>query len=257
MSCAISCPACSKSVSADAEGRLPPWCRHCGASFKAGPETSAALAPAAPAHPGEPAQPVTGDCHPPRLLRPGPLFIHGCEPSMRGLEHTLHRIYITGTDLLFFRIGSGAVSGGQIVPRTKVRRALAGGLVGAIAMMREAENTRLAARVQELDQADELTLRHYAAEWPKSFIAAPYDLQWVRIDPPSGWVRFFSGIAHAGVLKVEHHTAGKMSLVVPSVRDVRLAAQELPKLFAGCVEINLPWASAAGRSAREPSTVQS
>jgi hypothetical protein len=249
MNMVISCPSCAKSVSADTDGRVPPWCRHCGANLKTATDTPALTASTSP-HAGAPAA-IGGETRAVTAPSRGVLFIQGCDPSLWGTDHALHRIYITSTDLLVFRIGYGAVSGGQVLPRTKPRRVFAGGLVGAVAIMVEAKRARLASRVQELDEADEATLRHYAAEWEGSFSAGADDLAWLRIDPPSRWVRFYSGIQHEGVLKFAHRDGAKMVLVLPGVKDVRRAAQELPRLFSGCVEINLPWASAAALSGRQ------
>src|SRR5438445_6613549 len=163
MSVAIACPGCAKIINADAEGRLPPWCRHCGASFTASAASGNARAPAT-ADPGAPA-PVAAEARPAAAPPPRVLFIQGCDASIWSSDRALHRIYLTGSDLLVFQIGYGVVSAGEVIPRTKPRRVFAGGMAGAMAMMREAERSRLAARIPELDEADESALRRYAAEW--------------------------------------------------------------------------------------------
>ena len=65
---AMRCPQCSQVVPAGADDRLPPWCRYCGADFKAAPEATppngAASAPALeslapPALADRPSSPLT------------------------------------------------------------------------------------------------------------------------------------------------------------------------------------------------------
>jgi hypothetical protein len=237
-------------ILADSEGRMPPWCRHCGADLKSNPKSPTPVAAAeAPTK-----QPET-------LSAPGDLpvngqgqsvsYIHACVPGLLG-RNSLYRIYFTNTDLLFFRIGSGTISAGQVLPQSRFRVMPAGVGVQALtaykdARKREMEQLRLTERISQLDGADEPTLRAYTGD--AAFILGPGDVTWLRIDPPSAYIRYLYGVDHEGVLKFEHRAAGKMKLALPSWKDARRAIEELPKLFGNLARVNLSWGSGARRTA--------
>ncbi len=235
----------------DSEGRMPPWCRHCGADLKSSPKNPTPAA-AAEAPLREPVPLGANGNLPPNGKDQGLAYIHACVPELLG-NNSLYRVYFTKTDLLVFRIGSGSVSAGQVLPQTRARINPVGfGLLpmiaNGVAKKREAEQLRLAERAKELDGADEPTLRDYAYTGDAAFILGPGDVTWLRIDPPSGYIRYLFGVDHEGVLKFAHRAAGKMKLALPSWKDARRAIEELPKLFGNLVQVNLSWGSAARRS---------
>jgi hypothetical protein len=179
-------------------------------------------------------------------------YIHACIPGMLG-NNTLYRIYFTKNDLLVFRIGSGMVSAGQILPQTRPRvRPISLGLLPLVApnvaKRHDAEQIRLAQRIKDLDTASESTLRDYVSTGDAAFFLGPGDITWLRIDPPSAYIRFFCGVDHEGILRFEHRAAGKMKLALPAWKDAKKAVEELPKLFGDLVQVNLSWGSAARRT---------
>ncbi len=242
------CPSCSQVILADSDGRMPPWCRHCGADLKSGAKSPK---PAASGEPPPKEPELLGAAG--RIPVNGKLdalpYIHACIPGMLG-NNTLYRIYFTKNDLLVFRIGSGTVSAGQILPQTRPRvRPISVGLLPmiahSVAKRNDAEQIRLAERVKELDAADETTLRDIVYTGDAAFILGRGDITWLRIDPPSGYIRFICGLDHEGLLKFEHRVAGKMKLALPAWKDAKKAVEELPKLFGDLVQVNLAWGSAA------------
>jgi hypothetical protein len=237
---------------ADSEGRVPPWCRHCGADLKTSPKEPAPAATAqAPLQ--QPKLPSAAGPPAPNGQTKAPPYIHACIPGMLG-KNMLYRIYFTSSDLLVFRIGSGTISAGQVLPSTKARvRPIGLGLLPmiahSVAKRNEAEDMRLADRAKELEAADEPTLRDCVHTGDAAFALGPGDITWLRIDPPSGYIRVFCGVDHEGILKFEHRTAGKMKLALPSWKDAKKAIEELPKLFGDLVQVNLSWGTAARRAA--------
>jgi hypothetical protein len=252
MSLSTLCPSCSRIIAADADGRLPPWCRHCGAEFKKAPATArAAPAPPASSEAAVPAA-VVGEVAATAPGRTVLNFFHACEPAFATGAHRHCRIYVTGADLLVFEVGRGDIDGSEEGLRRRRMPVIGIGAMAAVAvavaMMREAEQDRLAARIQELDDADERTLRRYAELDKRAFIAGPDDVAWARIDPRSLWIHYFCGIGHQGVLKLAHRTRGRHTFVLPAVTDVRRAAEALMGIFGESLRINIPWAAAASRS---------
>jgi hypothetical protein len=270
MNATIFCPSCSQIIHTDAEGRMPPWCRHCGSDLKGGPKNSSpapsAEAPASdsPAPSANGGQMSNPSPRPDGLeIRPtalavngqsqGLTYIHACVPGFLG-RNTLYRIYCTKTDLLVFRIGSGTMNAGQVLHQSPLRVMPVGAEFQALTApsrnrKREMDQLRLTERLSELDAADEPTLRDYAFAGAGAFIAGLEDVSWLRIDPPSGYIRFFCRLEHDAVLKFEHRTVGKMTLALPSWKNARQAIAELPKLFGETVQINLTWGSAGRRAA--------
>jgi hypothetical protein len=161
-------------------------------------------------------------------------------------------MYVTGTDLLIFELGRGDIDVSDEGLRQRGVPVVGIGLMAAaavaVAMIREAQQKQLAARLQQLDDADELALRRYAEIDKRAFRAGRDDVAWARIDSPSWWVRWFCGIRHAGVLTLAHRARGKHTFALPAVTDVRRAAEALPGIVGESVPINIPWAAAASRS---------
>src|SRR5262245_7306118 len=167
MTSAMTCGSCSKQVLASPEGRLPPWCPHCGTSLKVSEGAKPATAVAAPMPLGKAGFMPTVDAAPTES------FFHACVPGISENNHRLYRVYITASDLLVFAIGSGAVSMGEVLARTRPSQLPQGGIANAIAMRSEAKEIDLAKRVAELDTADENTLREYAASGDAAFQITP------------------------------------------------------------------------------------
>jgi hypothetical protein len=231
---------------------MPPWCRHCGADLNSNPKSSSPAA-TAQATPEQRVPSNTPGSFPVNGQTKAPPYIHACVPGMLG-KNMLYRIYFTSSDLLVFRIGSGTISAGQVLPPTKARvRPIGLGLLPmiahSVAKRNEAEDMRLAERAKELEAADEPTLRDCVYTGDAAFALGPGDVSWLRIDPPSTYIRVFCGVDHEGLLKFEHRTAGKMKLALPSWKDAKKAVEELPKLFGDLVQVNLVWGSAARRAA--------
>src|SRR3954454_19691362 len=137
------CPGCARPVCADGNARPPPWCPKCGASLRGPAEAprpaEAPPPPAVQTAPGPAPAPAVAPAA--AEACPGPVCFHGCAASFFG-GHRLFRLYATATDLLVFRIGTGVVSGGQLVPRPPKRNNLpAFGLAAAVAKMQELEDT--------------------------------------------------------------------------------------------------------------------
>jgi hypothetical protein len=161
-----------------------------------------------------------------------------------------YRIYATPADLLVFRVGTGGVSEGQLVPRTRARHMMPQvGVAGAVARLRDLEDVRYARRIEELDAADEMTLRLLAAGGDGSLLAEPADLTGARVDPPSWYVRHLCGTPHEGLLRFAHRRQGKFTLALPSPGDVRRAAGGLTRLLGDAARVNVYWAAA--RASRE------
>jgi hypothetical protein len=174
---------------------------------------------------------------------------HACDLRLLSSQHALYRIYVTASDLLVFRLGVGAISDGEIVPRTRPDAGGAAGLMAAVAARRTSQQIELARRVAELDVSDEATLRHFIYEGNGCFTVTPEDLRQVRIDPPSGWLRFLSGVPYEGTLRITHRQAAGMALALPSVRDARRAVEELTRLLGASLQVHLTWGSTARRRA--------
>src|SRR5690349_10812311 len=106
MNASTLCPSCSQIILPDAEGRMPPWCRHCGSDLKS---SSKDPSPAATADtpPNEEPTPLDAAGDPPVNGQSQSLsYIHACVPGLLG-RNLLYRIYFTKTDLLVFRLGAG------------------------------------------------------------------------------------------------------------------------------------------------------
>ena len=243
------CGHCSRPLLLDAGGRLPPWCRYCGADLKSPPASTPP--PPTPTPPTPPSSDVTDRLPlvPARVEAPAPRivagqelrFFHAYNGSLGGDD--LYRIYVTDYDLLVFQLGPGSVSHGQFVPRTKVRSYRGGGMIGAVAMWRESQRLSRAARVRDmLEMADEEMLRQYAGARDGGYVVGPDDVDEVRIDPPSFWGRLF-GAEQEGVLRIHHRFEGKKVLALATAKDVRQAAEAATRLFGDGVRINLPWAA--------------
>ena len=252
------CSSCSKPILASAEGRMPPWCPHCGATIKSQPETASDRATSD--------RPVADrpDAERPATASPGPLgragfvptvdaaptesFFHACIPGHSENDHKLYRVYITPGDLLVFAIGVGQVSMGEVLPRTRsLMTPLQTGMVGAIARREESHELQLAERIRELDAADEATLRQFAVSGDRAFVVAPADVKWMTLDGPSIWNRWVCSVQHEAMWKFAHRTQGRWSLALPSYRDARRASEWLPRIFGDAVKVSLSWGSAGRR----------
>jgi hypothetical protein len=258
MNAPIFCPKCPQRITPAVDGRLPPWCPRCGVNLRQDPVTPPPPTTAISAEPLEPTPLLPPGANVPGSPRVP--FFQAFAPAMGQDSHELYRIYFTSTDLLIFQCGIGTVSMGQIMPRTKSRITYAAWgvipmIMKAIARAQEGKHLRYADRMQDLDMADEDTLRDYASMRDGSFIADADDVKWLRIDPPSGWYRFWHRAEHEGVLRFAHRTMGKMALALPTTRDVRLAREELPKLFGDAVQINLHWGSSVRGTLTEQKSI--
>jgi hypothetical protein len=258
----IPCPRCSRTVAANADGQLPPWCTECGADLKA--DRRPVPPPLQPARPDESVSarplksgpiPLRGGDDLVRWDRDPVLFFHACEPAIVSSNCLMYRLYVTASDCLVFRLGRGDFSFGQVVPPPRPTPLLFHrGAIAALAIHRQQEKERrqLEERLKYLDAADEDALRGYAkARWDESFLAGPRDMRSITIDPPSLWYRFGCGVAHEGVLKFWHRTEGEMSMALPTAGDARRAVEGMTRLFGNEVEVNLRWGSGARRAGRE------
>ncbi len=219
---------------------MPPWCPHCGAGLQA-------PAPTAPPPATSPTPLGRAGYLPNVDAAPTESIFHACIPGYSDNHHRLYRIYVTSGDLLVFAIGIGAVSMGEVMPRSRSTRNPQPGLVEAIAAMHEAKQLELARRVAELDAADEPTLRQFAEAGDRGFVAAPGDVNWMTLSAPSLWYRWVCGVQHEAVWKFAHRTKGRWKFALPGLRDARRAAEWLPRLFPGAVEVSVRWGS-SGRS---------
>jgi hypothetical protein len=238
----MTCGSCSKQVLASPEGRLPPWCPHCGTSLKASEGARSTTPVAAPIPLGRAGFMPTVDAAPTES------FFHACVPTISENHHRLYRVYITATDLLVFAIGRGAVSMGEVLARTRPSQLPQGGIAGAIAMRSEAKEIDLAKRVAELDAADENTLREYALSGDAAFQMTPQDTKWMTLEGPSTWYRWFNSVQHEAVWKFALRSNGRWEFALPSLRDARRAAEWLPRLFHDQVKVNLSWGSSRASS---------
>src|SRR5438445_10463180 len=232
MASALKCPSCSKQVLASAEGRIPPWCPHCGASLKAESASASAPPAAALAPLGRAGFVPTVDAAPTES------FFHACIPGHSENDHKLYRVYITPGDLLVFAIGVGQVSMGEVLPRTRsLMTPLQTGMVGAIARREESHELQLAERIRELDAADEAILRQFAVSGDRAFVVAPAEVTWMTLDGPSIWNRWVCSVQHEAMWKFAHRTQGRWSLALPSYRDARRASEWLPRIFGDAVKV--------------------
>ena len=251
MDSSFPCTHCSKPITPDAGGRLPPWCRHCGADYKAAAPAPPPSPPQTPTSPAVTDRPAPAPARveapsPPTGAAPALRYFHACNGSLGSDE--VYRVYVTDFDLLVFQLGPGSVSQGQFLPRTKGRYYGAGGLVGAIALWRESQRLSRAARVRDqLETADEEMLREYATARDGGYVVGPDDVDEIRIDPPSFWGRLF-GAEQEGVLRIHHRYEGKKVLALATARDVRQAAEAATRLFGEAARINLAWAVAGTSS---------
>jgi len=249
MNAPICCPKCPQQISVPVDGRLPPWCPRCGESLR----QPSVPAPASTAIAERPLGPTPyanpNGCEALETSPRVPFFL-GCVPDFGNDNHHIYRFYVTDSDVLAFKCGIGTVALGQITPRMQSRVRLRGFslmhlVMHAFAKAREGRELRLADRIHDLDRADEDGLRDLAAQGDQSFILGPEELQWLRIDPPFGWYRFWYSADHEAVLKFAHRRTGKMVLTLPSLRDARLAIEELPRLFGQAVQVNVGWGVAS------------
>jgi hypothetical protein len=239
MSDVISCPQCSKMIRADERGRIPPWCRYCGSDLRASrPTAPASAAPAAQS--AQPELPGFEPAQQPSTVRSAPAYFQACAPSTSSGDHRIYRFYPTASEVLAFEVGCGHVGDEGVTPRSKKRRMPVIGLAAAFAMRAETNRMRLGARALELDAANEAALRALAVAGDHSFMIGSGDLLEARIEPPSSWVRWFHAVPHSGTLRLNLRVQGKMVLALPSWKDVRVAADELTRLFGEVVQADLP-----------------
>ena len=238
MNVAVACPSCRRKVSSDSQGRLPPWCKHCGADLKAEERTSTSNTPDAAEQPDGLEAPVS--------VREVP-FINCCIPSTSSVDNTLYRLYVTDEDVIVIKVGQWIVEEGEFQPERKLSYMMpASHGARAVAIMLENQRKRFAENLELLSDADEASLRRYASEWKGCFTMRPEQLSWLRIEPPSRWKRFLCSMKHEAMLKFAHVEQGKFALAILSVKDVRRAVEMLPQLFPGSMEISLPWTDTAG-----------
>ncbi|OAI42234.1 hypothetical protein AYO40_01880 [Planctomycetaceae bacterium SCGC AG-212-D15] len=233
----FTCAQCSRPVHATPEGRLPPWCPHCGAAVKTNP------APDAPRPTAAPAAPLGRVGIVPMVdAAPTEAFFHVCVPAYSENDHRLYRIYVTRQDLLFFAIGVGPVSMGEVLPRT--RSSMVGprvGLAGAIAELADARQRHLAQRIAELDASNESMLRASAEARDRGFVIGPDDVDWMTVSGASFWYGWICSVQHEAVWKFKHRSEGRWKLALPALRDARRAVECSRRLFGDRVEVNLSW----------------
>jgi hypothetical protein len=169
-------------------------------------------------------------------------FFHACVPSYSENDHSLYRIYVTDRDLLFFKIGVGPVSMGEVLPRTRPNRIGPNvGLAGAVAELADAHQRHMAERIAELDAANEAMLRAFAEERDRGFVIGPDDVASMSLSGPSLWYRWLCSVEHQAVWKFKHRTEGRWKLALPALRDARRAAEHLPRIFGERVQVSLAW----------------
>ena len=241
MAVATSCSTCHRNLLASPDGRMPPWCPHCGANIKVEAEADPLPPAAATAPLGRAGLLPTVDAAPTES------FFHACAPGFSENHHRLYRVYITECDLLIFALGVGAVGMGEVMARTRSTLPPQAGLAGAMAMMHESKQLALAKRISELDIADEATLREYtAAGREDAFRVAPEDVKWMTLTGPSLWNRWVCSIEHEAVWKFAHRKQGRWALALPSLRDARRAVEWLPRIFQDLIQVNLSWVTSGG-----------
>jgi hypothetical protein len=242
MTNSIPCPSCSRGVQVEAGGRLPPWCRACGASLS----RAAAPATATPAPSGERAASIQTSIPQPPASAPGaPAYFHACVPQV--LQHerlSAFRFYVTDGELLAFPAGLGSIQDGQFVPQTRVSRVVGGigygaGLVSAGQTACELNNLRDAEPLAKLDGSSEAVLAQ-AARGMHGAVAIPAeDLPRVRIEAAGTWFALTRGFRCAAVLKLGYPGFGPLAL--PSLTDARRAVEGLTGLLGSSLEVDLPW----------------
>jgi hypothetical protein len=237
-----------------ADGRTPPWCPHCGVDIKRDALVAPAAAVVAAAPVPKPVAAITlPEAPTPRgaagLLEtveqaPTESFFHACDPALSDKCHRIFRFYITPSDLLVFALGMGAVSEGQVLPRTKsILPPTMGGMAGAMARMEESKDLQLAKRIEELDAANEKALRDMAESGDRGYVVGPDDVKWMTLAGPSLWNSWVCSVQHEAMLKFKHRKQGSLAFALPSLRDARRAAEHLPRLFGERVQVSLSWGS--------------
>jgi hypothetical protein len=228
----INCPSCSRAVPMN-DGRMPPWCRSCGASLN---EKSVRAATAK--------EPQAAAVTPPSL----PSF-HACVPQV--LQHerlTAYRFYVAAEELLVFPAGLASIQEGIFVPQSraaslKSMHSGAGGLAGAFQQWSESKAMHAADRLAELEGATEAMLVAAAQAGDGALALRPVDLSQVHIDPPGGWFGMLRGFRCTALLNLGHTKFGTLAL--PSASDCRVAIEGLTKLLGKSLVVNVPWG--AGR----------
>src|SRR5262249_11071899 len=252
MADAFACPSCSKAILPKIDGRLPPWCPHCGVDMKlAAASTSAAPAPAPSSPPQPVAPPVAATPFgaagviAPRDEVPTETYFHACVPAFSVKNHRLFRIYVMPSDLLVFALGGCEASEDQALPQAH-SPATQGG-AGAMATLQQSKPLNVAGRVAELDAADAMTLRQIAESGDGAFVVGRDDVKSMTLAGPSFWWSRICKVRHEGLLKFDHRKQGQLTYALLRLRDARRAAEYLPRLFPDRLEISLSWCSAGRR----------
>jgi len=115
------------------------------------------------------------------------------------------------------------------------------GLVGGLIAwyLLKSLNQRPAAHRCDLDDLDTEELIARATYANGCFAAAPDDLSEVRLEAPSFWHSLWWGcFQYAGLLRLRHREFGQYTLQITEVMGMRLAAERLPQLLGGEMEVN-------------------
>jgi hypothetical protein len=182
--------------------------------------------------------------------RSGPVFFVARTPLQNGCRR-LYRVYLLAEELLVLETEL------QQPPPNFTGVAVAHGLIGGlIAGLANAVvaflRTRSAdARRRQLDNAGLDELIRLAETEKDSFRAGPADVVCARLDPPSDWERGPKE-EYPGRLYLRHRVCGEISLEFLTSVEMRIAEEELPRIFGDRLAVNIIWDPQLMRYVRKP-----
>jgi hypothetical protein len=150
-------------------------------------------------------------------------------------RNRLYRIYVCPDELVFIWAGAGAE--GMAGAEFGSSHGVVGALFG-LALKRALDPARKnAARRRILDESP---LEVLVNDHPKNLRAPVSEFEEVRIGPRSDrHARAYGDHSHQALLYLRHRSLGKYRLGIASVEDVRIALEELPRVFGDICRVDI------------------
>jgi hypothetical protein len=251
MSVALNCSSCTRSIPIDLDGRLPPWCRHCGATLSrnAVPQiVEPASTPLPPVEQPKPSEPRAQAIVQSTPIKPRDVpFFQAVVPQVLSHERLRGmRFYVVNGELLVFPSGLGSIRDGQYVPQTHISRVPGGIGHGAHQIsygMRQNDmnSIRENGDLSTLAGASEAAISEAARTIFGAAAIEAEDIGPSRIESTGTWFALTRGFSCAAVLKLGY--PGFKTLALPSISDARRAVGGLRSLIGDQLVVDLPWGS--------------
>jgi predicted amidophosphoribosyltransferase len=247
----LSCPSCSRIIQTELGGRLPPWCKACGATLSSTRSTPAGTATVAE----QKVAPIVRERATATIAAQPTLKPAASQAEVSHFQVVIpqiltherlsaYRFYATSNALLGFPAGFGSIRDGQYVPQNHVSRVLGGighgaKMLNAQRINSELSSLRDAEFLDNLEGSSEAVLLNAVASVCGAVVIDPADLHRVRIESVGLGFALTRGFKCPAILKLGYSNFGTLAL--PSLTDARRAVEGLGRLLGDALEVDLPW----------------